>query len=310
MRLAFALAAIALMLAGAPASGARGVWIDTDPAIGSPLRDVDDGFALVLAFHSPELRIAGISTTYGNASLRTTDRVARDLVERFGGPSLVTPNRVYRGARSAGELRKVSAATDALASTLRKESSITYVALGPLTNLATFLALHPQLAKRIDEVVFVGGKSPDSTLKFGPLQIHDANVVKDPAAAAAVIRSKLAVRLVPPETSSRLMLGPRDLREIGAGGPAGAYLLRNSRVWLWFWTHLARQEGGPLFDALAIAALRPGLAEWETRYATVDRSGNLMAARQTTDQSRRVKFCTGFTPATKAFVLRRLAARR
>jgi hypothetical protein len=39
------------------------VWIDTDVSIGSPIREVDDAFALVLAFHSPEIRIAGLSTT-------------------------------------------------------------------------------------------------------------------------------------------------------------------------------------------------------------------------------------------------------
>ena len=60
------------------------VWIDTDPAIGAPWREVDDAFALMLAFHSPELRIVGISTSYGNAALPRTTKVARDLVRRLG----------------------------------------------------------------------------------------------------------------------------------------------------------------------------------------------------------------------------------
>ena len=61
------------------------VWIDTDPSIGVPLHEADDGFALVQAFHSPELRIRGISTTYGNAGLGTTDRIAREMARWFGG---------------------------------------------------------------------------------------------------------------------------------------------------------------------------------------------------------------------------------
>jgi inosine-uridine nucleoside N-ribohydrolase len=44
------------------------VWIDTDPSIGAPWREVDDAFALLLAFQSPELEIVGISSTYGNAA--------------------------------------------------------------------------------------------------------------------------------------------------------------------------------------------------------------------------------------------------
>jgi hypothetical protein len=45
------------------------VWLDTDPAIGEPDRDVDDGVALVQAFRSPELDIRGVSVVFGNAPL-------------------------------------------------------------------------------------------------------------------------------------------------------------------------------------------------------------------------------------------------
>src|SRR5947207_9313691 len=91
------------------------VWIDTDVSIGSPIREVDDAFALVLAFHSPEIRIAGLSTTYGNAPLSQTTRAARDLVERFGQPAGLTVDAVFAGAGSASDLGRRSAASDALA---------------------------------------------------------------------------------------------------------------------------------------------------------------------------------------------------
>src|SRR5688572_6609634 len=67
-----------VLAAGTEASATR-VWIDTDPSIGAPYREVDDGFALVLAFHSPERKIAGLSTTYGNAKVTRATEVARDL---------------------------------------------------------------------------------------------------------------------------------------------------------------------------------------------------------------------------------------
>src|SRR3982074_2224952 len=88
---------------------AKVTWIDTDPSIGSPIREVDDAFALLLAFHSPELRTAGISTTYGNASLGATTRVARDLVQRFGGSAGLTTGDVFAGAGSASDLGRQSA---------------------------------------------------------------------------------------------------------------------------------------------------------------------------------------------------------
>nr|MBA2586135.1 nucleoside hydrolase [Chthoniobacterales bacterium] len=75
---------------------AENVWIDTDPALGSPFREVDDGYALLLALHSPELHILGISTTYGNAPLARTTVVANTIATRFGSDK--APIRVYPGA--------------------------------------------------------------------------------------------------------------------------------------------------------------------------------------------------------------------
>ncbi|MGH9104805.1 MAG: hypothetical protein ACRDZX_03015 [Acidimicrobiales bacterium] len=53
----------------APTLGARRVWIDTDPAVGVPGADVDDGYALLQALRSPELEVAGVSTIFGNAPI-------------------------------------------------------------------------------------------------------------------------------------------------------------------------------------------------------------------------------------------------
>ncbi|MCI0390199.1 MAG: hypothetical protein MOB07_15725, partial [Acidobacteria bacterium] len=41
------------------------VWIDTDPSVAPGGHEVDDGFALIQAFHSPELEIRGVSVVFG-----------------------------------------------------------------------------------------------------------------------------------------------------------------------------------------------------------------------------------------------------
>lgn len=289
------------------------IWIDTDPAIGSPFREVDDAFALILAFHCPELRIAGISTSYGNAGLNRSTSVARDLVRRFGQRAGVTESNVYSGSASPGDVRTRTTASEALARALRKEK-LTYVALGPLTNLAAFLEQHPNLADRFERVIVVGGKSPGRVLAFGPTgrwRVHDANVFKDPPAARRIARSDIPLVLAPVEASSRLMLLPGDLRLLGQSGGAGQFLYRRSRVWMWFWTALVREKGGPVFDALAvIQAARPELVMSEKRFATVDESGELIAAPRAIAHSRPVRFCTGTKPGATQFILERLKADR
>lgn len=288
------------------------VWIDTDPSIGSPWREVDDAFALVLAFHCPDLKIAGISTTYGNASLHETTRIARDLTVRFGKPAALTTTNVSAGASAPSDFGRPTPASDALALALRKNRRVTYIALGPLTNVATFLKLHPELVNRIQKIIFVGGRSPETTLGLGPrnwFHIHDANVVKDQAAVEMVLRSNVPLVLAPVETSSKLLLDATDLRELAKTGASGDYLCRKSQIWLWFWTKFVKTNGGPIFDALAICAAQPQLVATEKRYAALDPSGNLVAERHFRRNWRPVRFCTAFAPATKRFVLRRLWSR-
>jgi pyrimidine-specific ribonucleoside hydrolase len=289
------------------------VWIDTDVSIGSPIREVDDAYALVLAFHSPEIRIAGLSTTYGNASLGHTTRAARDLVQRFGRSAGLTVDHVFAGAGSAQDLGRMSGASDALAAALQKQR-VTYIALGPLTNLATFLELHPKVANRIERVIFVGGQVPEESLAFGPnrsFQIHDANVFKDPVAAAVVLRSNIPLTLVPIATGSHLLVDGADLRQIERSGDAGNYLSRRSRIWLWFWTHIVKTNGAPIFDALAIIpTTRPELLSSKKRYARMDSAGNMVVTPRLTNGARPVRYCTGFAPGMKRFVMQRLVTRR
>ena len=78
------------------------VWIDTDPAVGEPERDVDDGLALVQAFHSPELDIRGVSVVFGNAPLDRGLPIARRLVGEYGPPR-------PEGFRRRGEGRRAVA---------------------------------------------------------------------------------------------------------------------------------------------------------------------------------------------------------
>ena len=284
----------------------RAVWIDTDLSIGSPLREVDDAYALLLGFHSPELRVVGVSSTYGNAPLRATTERTRDLLRRLGRS---TP--VSAGAASARALGSRTAATEALKRAL-DEGPLTYVALGPLTNLASFLALYPTEVDRIAKVIMVAGRSPTATLGFGPrekFRIHDANVVQDLAALRMVLDSRLPIVLAPIETSSRLTIVQEDLRRLRGGSPAARYVAQQSGIWLWFWRHIARADGGPIFDVLAVlAAAQLKLLTLETRRATIDAKGDLIVRRDGTAE-RKVLFCTGFNPETKAFVLERLCSK-
>src|SRR5262245_14029203 len=114
---AVALAGFTAFQGNPPAHTPRVVWIDTDPSVEPGGHEVDDGFALVQAFHSPELRIKGISVVFGNAELEKAFRIAEDMVRRFGPAEL----EVLPGAAGAHHLGEETRASQALAEALMTE---------------------------------------------------------------------------------------------------------------------------------------------------------------------------------------------
>ena len=76
------------------------VWIDTDPSIRPGGYEVDDGFALIQAFHSPELWIRGVSLVFGNAPLEVEIPIGREIVNKYGPAGL----EVTVGAESVDQL--------------------------------------------------------------------------------------------------------------------------------------------------------------------------------------------------------------
>ena len=93
------------------------VWIDTDPSIGVPFHEADDGFALIQAFHSPNY-------ASGHQHDLRQRRSRHDHTDRLrNGPPLRRPRRitdahVFAGAASARDLGKPTAATEALRAAL------------------------------------------------------------------------------------------------------------------------------------------------------------------------------------------------
>jgi pyrimidine-specific ribonucleoside hydrolase len=286
---------------------AETVWIDTDVAIGSPFRDVDDAFALLLAARSPKLAIAGVSATYGNASLRATTAAAMLVLSKLNSRLTVHP-----GAESPRDRARRTGASESLAAMLRQERSLTYIALGPLTNLAAFQAVHPDLARQIKRVIFIGGTTSQNDLRFGSrhsIQIHDANVVKDPAAVAQVLRSRIPITLLPVQTAAHLTVNASDLDAMRAS-PAGDFIQKKSRFWLWFWTKFVGTEGAPIFDAAAIvAAAEPEHLPVEAGFATVDPEGNLIVSKRGRPGARAVSFVSRISKRAHESVAEKLRAR-
>lgn len=238
------------------------VWIDTDAACGRGRRtDPDDCFAIVLLAGAPEVRIAGVSTVFGNAPLAETDSTTRALVRQFG--SGVAPVPVFRGA--AGPLGEDGAtpAAEALQRALA-EGPLVIAALGPLTNVAQALEGRPDLAGRVQRLVAVMGRRrghlfhpvegghANSFLGHGPV-FRDFNFAQDAAAAASVVALDVPLALVPYEAARSVAATGATLDAMAARGGPGAWAAARARHWLDYWREEIGTRGFYPFDLLAAA---------------------------------------------------------
>jgi len=331
------LAVIATVLAvlgasgcGVPGAAAQGaaipVWIDTDPAVGVADRDVDDGFALLQAFHSPEFALRGVSVVFGNAPLVQAWPIGLRIVGGFGPRGV----RAYRGAAKAADLGVDNAATRAMTAALRREPLVILV-LGPATNVATVLRNQPALRSRIVRIVAVAGRRPGQRFTTGttnPRGHRDFNFEEDPEAFRVLLASGVPLTLAPFEISSKVWLRASELDAIAGADAKSDWLVGPARRWLALWTRTFGVDGFNPFDTLAIARITsPSQLTCETLPARIDvladdateervqgttvaRKPYLLVSREFGGSVPSVEYCYDVADSFKPDLLRRITGRR
>lgn len=113
-------------------------------------------------------------------------------------------------------------AIDLLAKVLREsEEPVTLVPVGPLTNVALFLKVHPELVPRIRELVIMGGTASVGTIR----PTVSFNIFHDPEAAAIVFGSGLPITMVGSNVTLRTVLTPRHTASLDETSPAARFVI-------------------------------------------------------------------------------------
>jgi pyrimidine-specific ribonucleoside hydrolase len=235
-----------------PAPGPLVVWLDVDPAVMRGGHEPDDGLALLQAFHSKELEIRGVSVVFGNSPLETGFPIAQEIVRRFGPAGL----EVFAGASSGADLGVETDASRALADALRRES-LTILALGPVTNVATVLTNHPELSSNVEEVVAVAGRRPGQTFTLGEggTPLMDFNFELDPAGFQVLLDSSVPLALAPFEISAKTPLSEEDVEAFARAPEIANFFLEPLRDYVnWYEERFQIRAIYP-FDTLAVAYL-------------------------------------------------------
>ncbi|MGW6404617.1 nucleoside hydrolase [Streptomyces sp. NPDC055134] len=256
------------------------VLLDTD--IGS---DVDDALALGVLLGSPEARIAGVTTVYGDTLLRA--RLAHRLAALAGHDLTVVPGaeqtlsgkeiwwaghegRAFTDLESE-PVRDAVAADRFLADAVRaRPGELDIIAIAPLTNIARTLAHDPGFTPAVRTLYLMGGHF---TADAGP----EHNIVSDITAARAVFASGLPTVVTGLEITRRVRIGRDGIERIRAAGPYGRALAREIDAWTGFTGEGWSVPNDPI---TALSMLRPELYETERGEITVDDAGRTTFHRQ------------------------------
>jgi inosine-uridine nucleoside N-ribohydrolase len=280
--------------------GALPTIVDCDPGL-------DDALALLLVLASPELELLGVTTVAGNQTVEKTTANALRVLELAGredvpvargadGPlvgELVVADDAH-GESGLGGLVLPEPATepanehavDFLAERLlAADRAVTLFSLGPLTNLALLLALHPDATRGIERIVLMGGAIGEGNQTASA----EFNIWIDPEAAASVFQSGLDVTMVGLDVTNRAVLTPEDAERLRGGGPVGAAAAAMLDFYLGFYENAYEHGGAPIHDAVAVAhALRPEIVTTLARRVDVE-LGGLCRGRTIVDTRRRTR---------------------
>ncbi len=309
--------ALGMIVAGAggqTAPGARQlaaepqlVILDTD--IGD---DIDDAFALALVLKSPELKLVGITTAYGDTELRAKlvnrylgSVVHSDIIVVPGVPTahdnaftqaayarqtcsgaasscygaasiLLTPEDAAHWKRVTEQQKNHDAAGFLFDQIRAHPGEITLIAIGPLTNVEAAIERDPATFRQLKRVVLMGGSvyRGYNDWKTGAQQPPSSewNVRCDPAGLRALLAVGVPVFMMPLD-STRIRLETKEREAIFShGSPLTDQLTLLYHQWM---------GGNPdhpvaptLFDPVAVTyAFRPDLCPATPMRLEVDDKG-------------------------------------
>ena len=265
--------------AAKPAAAAQPVIIDTD--IGD---DIDDALAVGLALSSPELKIVGITSAWGDTALRA--RMLDRLLSETGRSDIPVAVGIEKHGKGGGVFsqarwaqrqppREHPKAVDFLLEQIRQRpGEITLISLGPMTNLGAALDRDPETFKKLKRIVMMGGSVRRGYDDLGYLPTRgpepEYNIAMDVEAAKKVFTSGVPLYVMPLDsTQLKLDETKRELLFTQSTDLTDAIALLYLQ-----WSRQTKNQTPTMFDAVAVAyAIDPTVCPVEPLRLRVDDQG-------------------------------------
>ncbi len=270
------------------------IIIDTDPGI-------DDAIAIMLAAASDEVKIIGIVAVAGNVGLDFTAPNAAALADLLrldcpvgrgaSGPlwrrDRDTATHVHgenglSGYRLPASSRAIEPGVALLARLIEQSPEpVTVVAIGPLTDIALLMNEYPEVARRLERIVIMGGGTLGDLGNATPAA--EFNIYYDPDAAARVFDFGVPITMVGLNVTHQALVGWSHLPRLHeTGGPLAAmvdHILAGYQD-----TDSADGPAMSQHDSLAMAAvIHPQLLTTSHLHVDVENVGRLTSGMTVVD---------------------------
>ena len=233
----------------------------------------DDALAMILASCNPAIDLRGITTVSGNGAIDKVTLNARRVatLAKIDVPIAEGAGKSILGAfESATDIHGESAldganlpepkvpleaihAVDLMAKLIKgSEEAMTIVATGPLTNVALFLKMYPELRNRIKEIVFMGG----SASRGNRTPYAEFNIWMDPEAADVVLRSGIPTTMCGLDVTHQALVTKEVFARIEAlGTPLATTVIGLLKFFAKTYDEVFEMPDPPLHDPVAVALL-------------------------------------------------------
>ncbi len=257
---------LASALCASAACDAQRVIIDTDPG-------TDDALALLLAFHSPELKVEGITVVAGNVTadmglenaLRIGHLAGRcdiPIAKGAVGPlaQKLNTEEFWNGRNGLGNaelpLDRCQAnqmfGPDMIIQLVHQyPHEVVLIPIGPLTNIALAVSKDPSIVPLVKEVVLMGGSITGGNVNAA----SEFNIHSDPEAASIVFNAGWRLTMVGLDVTEHTLITEADvIRMENQEGPQAKFAAAVARFQIGTYQGTGF-KGGAIHDALAVGAV-------------------------------------------------------
>ncbi|MGX5376779.1 pyrimidine-specific ribonucleoside hydrolase RihA [Ligilactobacillus sp. LYQ135] len=175
-------------------------------------------------------------------------------------------------------------AIELIAKTLQAQKEpITLVVTGPMTNIALFLRVYPELKSKIKQIVFMGGAAGTGNV----MPTTEFNMAVDPEAAKIVINENIPMVMAGLNVTLKAQLLNQDVEDIGKiNNPVAQAIYGQMKFYgIFYGQDKFGLEGTPVHDPCTIAwLLHPEYFETHECYIDVETHGQLTAGETIVDE--------------------------